>query len=140
MNIKIAKNDDETIKCFPTMSELRPHLKKEDFLSQIKRQEDQGFFLAYLEDKEKVLAVSGFHLTENLANGKYIYIDDLITSKKSRSKGYGDELIKWIVEFAKKNNCSVIELDSGVQRFDAHRFYLRNKMKISCHHFSLELK
>jgi len=140
MNIKIAKADDEIIKCFPTMSEFRPHLKKEDFLSQIKRQEDQGFFLAYLEDKEKVLAVSGFHLTENLANGKYIYIDDLITSKKSRSKGYGDKLIKWIVEFAKKNNCSVIELDSGMQRFDAHRFYLRNKMKISCHHFSLELK
>ena len=26
-------------------------------------------------------------------------------------------------------------LDSGVQRFDAHRFCLRNKMRISSHHF-----
>ncbi|MGZ5001726.1 MAG: GNAT family N-acetyltransferase, partial [Chthoniobacterales bacterium] len=30
-------------------------------------------------------------------------------------------------------------LDSGVQRFDAHRFYLMKRMKISSHHFSLEL-
>jgi hypothetical protein len=32
-----------------------------------------------------------------------------------------------------------LELDSGVQRFAAHRFYFRERMWISRHHFSLEL-
>jgi GNAT superfamily N-acetyltransferase len=140
MDVRIAENDEDIMRCFLTMSELRPHLKEEDFLSQVRRQEVQGFFLAYIEDNKKVVAVSGFHLTENLVNGKYIYVDDLITGEKFRSKGYGEKLLKWIVGFANEENCSVVELDSGVQRFDAHRFYLRNKMKISSHHFSLELK
>ncbi|MGZ5023946.1 MAG: GNAT family N-acetyltransferase, partial [Chthoniobacterales bacterium] len=32
-----------------------------------------------------------------------------------------------------------LTLDSGVQRFDAHRFYLMKRMKISSHHFVLDL-
>jgi hypothetical protein len=30
-----------------------------------------------------------------------------------------------------------VELDSGVQRHDAHRFYLTNRMVISSYHFRL---
>jgi hypothetical protein len=40
---------------------------------------------------------------------------------------------------ARATGCAKLELDSGVQRFDAHRFYLRKRMIISSHHFSLEL-
>ncbi|MGX1791676.1 hypothetical protein ACWIDW_01820 [Microbacterium sp. NPDC055312] len=32
--------------------------------------------------------------------------------------------------------CRQLDLDSGVQRFDAHRFYLRERMNIDAHHFS----
>jgi hypothetical protein len=28
----------------------------------------------------------------------------------------------------------------GVEKFGAHRFYLRNRMNISSHHFSLKLR
>jgi hypothetical protein len=31
-------------------------------------------------------------------------------------------------------------LDSGVQRFGAHRFYLRRRMDITSHHFALDLR
>lgn len=140
MNIKIAKSDQEVMGCFETINELRPFLKKENFLSQIRRQENQGYRLLFIEEDNRVIAVAGFRLTENLFNGKFIYIDDLITSKNKRSKGYGDKLLKWIIAFAKENNYRTIDLDSGVQRFNAHRFYLRNKMNILSHHFSLEIK
>jgi hypothetical protein len=33
----------------------------------------------------------------------------------------------------------VLDLDSGVTRFDAHRFYLRERMHIQSHHFALAL-
>jgi hypothetical protein len=32
-----------------------------------------------------------------------------------------------------------VELDSAVQRFDAHPFYLTNRMIISSHHFRLKV-
>ena len=34
---------------------------------------------------------------------------------------------------------SLIDLDSGVQRHDAHRFYLRERMAITSHHFAKNL-
>lgn len=33
-----------------------------------------------------------------------------------------------------------LELDSGVQRFDAHRFYLVQRMLNTAHHFRLTLQ
>lgn len=40
---------------------------------------------------------------------------------------------------ARAAGCSVLDLDSGVQRFDAHRFSLRERRHISSHHFSKRL-
>jgi hypothetical protein len=34
----------------------------------------------------------------------------------------------------------VLDLDSGVHRHDAHRFYLRERMLISAHHFTKPLR
>ncbi|MEP7148953.1 MAG: GNAT family N-acetyltransferase, partial [Acidobacteriota bacterium] len=56
-----------------------------------------------------------------------------------RSKGYGGELFDWIVDLARAENCDHVRLLSGVQRFDAHRFYLMKRMNIEAHYFTLSL-
>jgi GNAT superfamily N-acetyltransferase len=67
-------------------------------------------------------------------------IDDLVSKSTDRSKGYGGRLIDWLVEYARQNDCDDFHLDSGVQRFGPHRFYLNKRMEIACHHFALKLK
>ena len=37
---------------------------------------------------------------------------------------------------ARAAGCSVLDLDSGVQRRDAHRFYMREGLTISSFHFA----
>ena len=54
--------------------------------------------------------------------------------------GYGKTLLDLLTERAREADCQALELDSGVQRFDAHRFYLTNRMIISSHHFRLSLQ
>ena len=140
MIIKVAENDDEFQSCFPVIAELRPHLRLEDFLSQIKRQTKQTtFYLIYLIDDEEVKAVGTIRLGEWLASGKYLEIEDLATKSSERSKGYGGRLFDWIREFAKKENCRQLRLVSHVKRFDAHRFYLNKEMLIEAHYFSITL-
>ena len=34
----------------------------------------------------------------------------------------------------------MLDLDSGVQRFPAHRFYLGQGMAITAHHFALDVQ
>ena len=67
-------------------------------------------------------------------------MDDLVTDAADRSKGYGDAMLDWLTDYAKMQTCEYLNLDSGVQRFGAHRFYLRKRMDIVCHHFSLKLR
>lgn len=140
MPVRLADSDDEILACFAVMSQLRPHLAREEFVERVRRQQSDGYRLAFLsDDQESVGAVAGFHVSECLAWGRFLYVNDLVTSDGIRSRGHGQELFDWLVQIARKENCNQLHLDSGVQRFDAHRFYLRNRMQITSHHFGLDL-
>jgi GNAT superfamily N-acetyltransferase len=91
--------------------------------------------LAFLETEDEVRAVAGYRVLESLFSGKFLYVDDLVTGEADRSRGYGGQLFDWLVEQARKHGCESLELDSDVQRFDAHRFYLLKRMNISSYHF-----
>jgi GNAT superfamily N-acetyltransferase len=137
--IQLAENDEEIMRCYPVMVELRPHLRAEKFLDRVKQQrETAGFKLAYLLDEE-VRAVAGFRVSENLASNRFLYVDDLVSISTQRSKGYGGELFDWLIEYARAEQCQEVHLDSRVQRFAAHRFYLNKRMIIEAHHFTLVL-
>jgi GNAT superfamily N-acetyltransferase len=139
-NILLATSDEEIDACYPVMSELRVHLNRGEFLTRVKRQtEIAGYRLAYAIDKE-VKAVAGFRISESLVWGKYLYVDDLVSRSDDRSKGYGGALFDWLVAHGREKNCDQLHLDSGVQRFDAHRFYLMKRMDIQAHHFGLKLR
>jgi GNAT superfamily N-acetyltransferase len=138
--VNIARSETEILACYPVMHELRNHISEADFLPQVKRQaEAQGYRLAYIEDNGHVVAVAGFHIEEALAWGKYMYVYDLVTSDKVRSSGHGRALMDFLKAHAKEAGCAQLHLDSGVQRFAAHKFYLREGMVISCHHFQVEV-
>jgi GNAT superfamily N-acetyltransferase len=138
--IALAVEDEEIRSCYAVMSELRPHVAAEEFLPRVRRQmEIAGYKLAYLSDGE-VKAVAGFRVSECLAWGKFVYVDDLVSKDGERSKGYGGRLFDWLVEYARAEGCDQFHLDSGVHRFAAHRFYLVKRMFIEAHHFSLRFK
>ena len=139
MNIELAESDEEINNCFAVMVQLRPHLTAEDFLRRVKLQQEEGFRLAFIAVDGEVKSVAGYRLQNMLAHGKFLYVDDLVTDENARSKGYGDALFDWLVQQAKVENCESLQLDSGVQRFGAHRFYLRKRMEIRSHHFSLKI-
>ena len=140
MQIKLAETDEEINHCFAVMVQLRPHLTAEEFLRRVKLQQREGYLLAFVADDGEVKSVAGYRIQHMLAHGKFLYVDDLVTDDNSRSKGYGDALFDWLVQCAITENCENLQLDSGVQRFSAHRFYLRKRMEIRSHHFSVNLK
>jgi len=68
-----------------------------------------------------------------------LYVDDLVIVEERRSRGYGAFLFNWLVHYATAQECKTLELDSGVQRTAAHRFYFRQRMHISSYHFRLKV-
>jgi GNAT superfamily N-acetyltransferase len=102
-------------------------------------QQDSGFQLAALRDGGDPLAVAGFRLGENLAWGRFLYVDDLVTLPETRSRGYGTALLAWLAEFGRAQGAGQLHLDSGKQRVDAHRFYEREGLEASSLHFKRSL-
>ncbi len=130
-----ARTDSEIQRCFDVMSELRTHLKRDEFLETVRRMEPEGFQLAYIEVDGEIVAVAGFHIYTNLFASRSLYIDDLVTSEKARSKGYGESMIHWLRERAEIEGCEFFRLDSGITRAQAHRFYFNQGFTISAYHF-----
>ncbi|MCM3537923.1 GNAT family N-acetyltransferase [Priestia endophytica] len=138
--VKVMKSDSEILSTFSTFKQLRPHLTEDKFIRKIRRlQDNYGFNLVAVIENDKVNAAAGYRITESLAWGNYFYVDDLITDEKSRRKGYAKVLWDWLISQAKENDCEQFHLDSGVHRHDAHRFYLKGGLDITCHHFQMSL-
>lgn len=140
MNITLARTDPDIARCFPVMAQLRPHLVEADFVGRVRRMQREGFHLAFLEEGGVVRAVAGYRFYDKLFSGQNLYVDDLVTEGAQRSRGHGAALLRWLAEEAKRHGCVQLELDSGVQRFDAHRFYFRERMHVSAYHFVVPLK
>jgi GNAT superfamily N-acetyltransferase len=140
MHIQLIDNDDQKINsCFSIMKQLVPSINKNDFLDQVKRKYKYGYKLVVLEVDNKVLSLAGIRFYEYFGCGKFLIIDDLVTKKDFRGKGYGKRIFEWIKSYARKNGCSEIQLDSNINLFKAHKFYMNMGMNISHHHFSLVL-
>jgi GNAT superfamily N-acetyltransferase len=140
MIIALAQSAEEIARCFPVMLQLRPHLVEADFAARVRRMQREGFHLAFLDDAGAVRAVAGYRFYDKLHSGRNLYVDDLVTDSDDRSRGYGGKLLAWLTDEARANGCVQLELDSGVQRCDAHRFYFRERMHVSAYHFVIPIK
>lgn len=138
-SIRIAETNDEIMACFLILQEIRPHIEKENFIQIIRNQQVQGYQLVYLAIDTDIKTVAGFRFMQTLVSGKHLHVDDLCTRPDEQKKGYGQMLFDWLILIAKREHCAQIRLESGVQRHEAHRFYLRNQMRISSHHLVLGL-
>lgn len=136
MDICFLEKSEDFQSVLDILLQLRPQYTFETLEKQINRQQKQGYNIVYVKLDNEVLAVAGFFIGEKLAWGKHIYIADLVTNESCRSKGVGAFLINWFKEYCRELGCTQLHLDSGIQKFSAHRFYLRERFNIASHHFS----
>jgi GNAT superfamily N-acetyltransferase len=135
----IAETDADIDACFPAYLALRPHLKRERFVAQVRRQQAQGFRILALRDAGIIPGIAGFRLAEFTAWGRIVYIDDLSTLPDHRLQGHGGRLLDWIADHARSQGCVAVHLDTGYARHAAHRLYLDRGYLLSSHHMSLSL-
>jgi GNAT superfamily N-acetyltransferase len=139
--LAIAQTEHDIRLCHPVMRELRPHFENaREFVAQVRRQQKQGYQIAFVEDEGEIRAVAGYRYLDSLFSGKFLYVDDLVTRERDRSCGFGADLMAWLFDQAVANGCGRLELDSGVQRAAAHRFYFSQRLTITSFHFGRSLE
>jgi GNAT superfamily N-acetyltransferase len=112
--------------CHPVMMELRPHLKDvESFVQQVIRQREDGFRLSAAWCGDRIVGVVGYRLQENLLYGRFVFVDDLVVYKASRSDGVGAQLLSAARAYAREMKCGHFVLTTGLHMALAQRFYFR---------------
>lgn len=142
-SIQLATTDSEIEACFPVMRELRPPVLEEStFVAQVRHlQQKHHYQLAYMLDENgTAVSVAGFRMGENLASGKHVYLEDLVTASNHRRQGYGKQLLDWIKAYGQSNACKQVLLDSKLHRIEAHAFYEREHMHKAGYHFYCSLQ
>lgn len=130
---------------YAAMHELRGHrpplATADTFVSWVS-DHTEGYRLAgaFLPGEPEAAAVIGFRTMTLLYAGRTLYVDDLSTRAAYRGRGLGTALLTWVQAEARRLGCEELHLDSGVQRFAAHRLYLKFGFDISAHHFGRVLK
>ncbi|HEU4591769.1 MAG TPA: GNAT family N-acetyltransferase [Steroidobacteraceae bacterium] len=137
--IAIARTDAELDACYPVMAQLRHRISREAFVPRVRElAAATGLEIAFLED-DGIKAVAGYRLSDWLAGGRYLEIEDLVTAEGARSRGYGGSLFDWLAALGARSGCRQLRLVSNVRRVDAHRFYQRKGMTLEAHYFSMDL-
>src|SRR3954453_10432714 len=133
-------HEGETLRAAPALLKLRPPRAPAESLAALADgQRAAGYRLAgsFEDGEEAAAAVAGFRVQENLAWGRHLYVDDLVTRADRRGRGHGAALMRWLAVEACRTGCVQLHLDSGVgpEREDAHRLYFNAGLRISSYHF-----
>ena len=123
----------------PVLLELRPHLSPESFHAVYDEGHPQGLRFTAAYDQGDCVGVAGWRVVASTYTLRRLYVDDLVTTSSRRSTGVGEALLAALECRAREAGCRVLDLDSGVQRADAHRFYMRHGMGINLFHFAKDL-
>jgi GNAT superfamily N-acetyltransferase len=110
--------------------QLRPQLPA-DYAGRLREVFAAGGRMAIAAEDGAVVSVAVWRTVENTYEGRRFYVDDLVSDGARRSRGAGRLLFGWLETKARSLGCSMLALDSGVQRKDAHRFYFRERMAIA---------
>ncbi len=125
---------------FPVLAQLRDHLDRPTFDAVHTAGAAQGLvFTAAFATDGRCVGVAGWRVVHTTHVVRKLYVDDLVTDTTARSTGVGTAMLRHLEGRAREAGCAVLDLDSGHQRTDAHRFYLREGMVDVSRHFATQL-
>jgi GNAT superfamily N-acetyltransferase len=124
---------------FPVLQQLRPHLDRASFDAVLRAGVAQGLRYTGAFVGTSCVGLAGWRVVDTTSVVRKLYVDDLVTDAAHRSGGVGTALLTELERRAAALGCRVLELDSGHQRTDAHRFYLREGFADVSRHFRREV-
>ena len=138
LRIAWADSDADILACLPVMRELRAYIgNQDDFVAHVRQLQQNGYRLAAVWSGDRVVACAGYNIVENLIRGRYLHVEELITTRSERSNGIGRCLLQALIQEARDLHCQALALECGLRNSSAHRFYFREGLSISAFRFAV---
>lgn len=135
---KILKKDMDLV--IPLIMELSEYQTEESLLkSRMHEMFEQNYecFAIYLG--EEVIGTFGLWFMTRHYAGKSCEVDHVFLKPSYQNRGFGKEIFEYIFKYAKEKGCEMQELNSYVQNFKSHKFYMNLDYVIKGYHFLKKL-
>ncbi|MBB78441.1 MAG: GNAT family N-acetyltransferase [Crocinitomicaceae bacterium] len=140
MEIKEIKNLKTMLENFKILKEVYPRLTLKEYKNKLNDMLSNNYKQVGVYNKKECIGLTGYWIGTKLWCDKYFELDNIVISKKYRSKGIGEELFKYMEAKARKEKCSMIALDTYTNNFKAHKFFYNQGYIPKGFHFIKKLK
>ena len=100
---------------------------------------DQNYECFGIFESGKLIGVFGLWFMTRHYAGRSCEADHIYIEEEFQGKGIGQNLFDFIHEYASSKGCETIELNSYVENFRSHRFYMNRGYVIRGYHFLKKL-
>lgn len=121
--LKELNSKEEMLHIFDVIQEMYPSLTLEQYSFELDQMLPHNYGQVAAFENNQCIGLTGFWLGYKLWCGKYLELDNVIVSSKHRSKGVGKLIFDYMLEKGKKENVTMLALDSYTSNFKAHKFF-----------------
>ena len=135
---KILKEDSADV--LPFLKKLYQQPPSDEILRErLLEMFDQNYecFGIYLE--KRLIGIFGLWFMTRHYAGRSCEVDHIFIEEEFQGKGIGKSLFGFIHEYASAKDCETIELNSYVENFGSHKFYMNLGYIIRGYHFLKKL-
>ena len=112
LHIRELETDAQIQGAYNLMAVMRPELKREKFLDDVRLLELDGYRLLGGFVDDQLVALAGVRRAHSLARGPYAFINDLVTHPDHRHQGYATHMLRHIAQSATAQGLPMICLNS----------------------------
>ncbi len=88
---------------------------------------------------QELIGVFGLWFMTRHYAGKSCEPDHVILKSEYQNRGFGKQIFEFIFDYSRKKGCETSELNSYVQNFKSHKFYMNHGYVIKGYHFLKKL-
>ena len=111
---------------YDVLKQLRGELSYKEFEDIIYDMRYMNYTMFGIIEGEELITYAGVAISTNLYHKRHLYVFDLVSDDKYKSKGYGAMMLDFLSDYARTSMCENIVLSSSFARVDAHKFYEKN--------------
>ena len=119
----------------PLLKILDEEIKDEVLKRRLDEMILQNYECVGVYDNDKLIGISGLWTLTKYYIGKHIEPDNVVIHPDYRGKKVGEQLMKWIFEYAQNKGCTASELNCYVKNRRGVEFWKQHGYKIIGYHF-----
>ena len=126
---------DKLYSIIPLLRVLNEKIDEDTLKQRLEEMIRQGYQCVGIYDQEMLAGISGLWFLTKYYVGKHIEPDNVIILPQYRGKGLGEQLMKWIYEYARSQGCTASELNCYVNNHGGQKFWMNEGYRVIGFHY-----